>query len=79
MSSAKKAKQSVPAPPAAAAAENGHPSAIIAPHCTYTSSKGAEECPHIMVRRSARACLAVVAATLALRRKITARSWILPL
>lgn len=48
MSSAKKAKQSLPAPPAAES--NGHPSAIIAPRCTYASSKGAEECPHIMVR-----------------------------
>jgi len=50
MSSAKKARQSAPEPAAAAADSNGHPSAIIAPRCTYATSKGAEECPHIMVR-----------------------------
>lgn len=49
MSSAKKARQAAPAP-AAAAESNGHPSAIIAPRCTYARGKGAEECPHIMVR-----------------------------
>eukprot|EP00903_Cladosiphon_okamuranus_P005672 g5635.t1 len=56
MSTAKKARQSPPAPRAAAAEaeSNGHPSAIISPRCTYASSKGAEECPHIMTGRTKR-------------------------
>lgn len=70
MSSAKKARQSAPPATSSAAAEsNGHPSAIIAPRCTYASSKGAEECPHIMVRGSAPRCLAVVAAAWLLESK----------
>ncbi|CAM9311636.1 unnamed protein product, partial [Pylaiella littoralis] len=54
MSSAKKARHSVLDGAAATAVNgdsNGHPSAIIAPRCTYAGSKGAEECPHIMKGR----------------------------
>lgn len=57
MSSAKKARHSVLDGAAATAVNgdsNGHPSAIIAPRCTYAGSKGAEECPHIMVRKRER-------------------------
>ncbi|CBN74554.1 Cystathionine beta-synthase [Ectocarpus siliculosus] len=58
MSSAKKARHTVAsssAPPDDGnGTSNGHPSAIIAPRCTYSTSKASEKCPHIMAGRPKR-------------------------
>lgn len=50
MSSAKKPRHSDPTPEVDEnGSANGHPSAIIAPRCTYSPSKAPAECPHVMV------------------------------